>query len=372
MHPHDAGGAASGVDRRALGRKRAGVREHGARRGLRALDRQQQHRLAGARRRLARGRERAPVAEVLDVDGDQLGRGVPGQLADQLRDLHVGLVADRDEAREAQPGALGEHPDLEREVAALGDQPDRAAREVVRHEIELRAGVEHAEAVRAEQDRPGGARPLGERAVARAAGIAVGRARRDHDDGARAGRERVVERRLERRRRHREHREAGRFGQLAERGVRRPAEDLAGAPVDQVHAPPRLPAQRAAREPVAPLDGVVGRADDRHGVRVEEGGEVARGGRAAGRAVGRASRAAGRAVGRASRAAARACHAASTGGGGSPSPHASAPPSTTIVVPVTYAPPAEARNAITPATSSGRPSRPSGTLRVQPSIASGP
>ena len=58
------------------------------------------------------------------------------------------------------------------------------------------------------------------------------------------------------------------------------------------------------------------------------------------------------------------------GGGGSPWPHASAPPSTTIVVPVTYAPPAEARNAITAATSSGRPSRPSGTVRRQPSTVS--
>ena len=182
VHAQHAGRAAGGVDRGAVGRQRAGVGEDGARCRVRVLDRHQQHGLAGPRRGLARRRERAPVAEVLDVDGDQLGLRVAGELADQLRDLDVGLVADRREAREAEPGARGEHPDLEREVAALRDQPDRPARQVVGDEVELGGGVEDAEAVRAEQHGAGRARPVGERAVAHAARVAVGLARRDHDD----------------------------------------------------------------------------------------------------------------------------------------------------------------------------------------------
>lgn len=51
-------------------------------------------------------------------------------------------------------------------------------------------------------------------------------------------------------------------------------------------------------------------------------------------------------------------------GGGVANPHASTPPSTTMVVPVTYAAAGVARKAIVAATSSGRPSRPSGTVRA--------
>ena len=88
------------------------------------------------------------------------------------------------------------------------------------------------------------------------------------------------------------------------------------AAVDEVHSAPVLGADRAAREPVAPLDRVVRRADDGHGLRGEQRAQVAPG---RGRRRGRGA------------------HAAlpSTGGGGSPWPQASTPPSTTIVPPVT-------------------------------------
>src|SRR5204863_234070 len=83
-----------------------------------------------------------------------------------------------------------------------------------------------------------------------------------------------------------------------------------------------------------PLHRVVRRPDDRDRLRREQRAQVAPGRRGGHRAP------------------------FSGGGGGAPRPHASTPPSTTIVAPVTYAPPAVARNAINAATSSGRPSRP--------------
>ena len=118
-----------------------------------------------------------------------------------------------------------------------------------------------------------------------------------------------------------------------------PSERYAGRPIT---SPPRrltrytarrsLASQRPAREPVAPLDRIVGRADDRDRRRARTGPR------------GRAS-----------------LHPAPAGARRCPRRRRRRRP--TIVVPVTYAPPAEARNAITAATSSGRPSRPSGTLR---------
>ena len=59
-------------------------------------------------------------------------------------------------------------------------------------------------------------------------------------------------------------------------------------------------------------------------------------------------------------------------GGGSAWPHASAPPSTTTVVPVTYEAAGEARKAMTAATSSGVPRRPAGIERSHAAICSAP
>src|SRR6187200_2710962 len=122
---------------------------------------------------LGRRGEPAPVAEVLRVDGDRARLVVPGERADELGRLDVRLVAQRDEAREpeADPGRL--RADLEREVAALGDEADRAARQVLRDELELGAGVEDAEAVGSQQARAAGPRDRGDGGVTRPAGIAV-------------------------------------------------------------------------------------------------------------------------------------------------------------------------------------------------------
>ena len=214
IHALDPGGAAGRVDRGAVRRQRAGVRRDRTRGRVRMLDRHQHDRLARARRGLGRPRERAPIAEVLDVDRDQLGRVVVGEVADQLGHLDVGLVADGDEAREAESRVRGDHAELQRQVAALRDESDRPVREVVRDQLELGAGVEDAQAVRAEQHDVRRARPLGQRAVARAARVAVRLAGGDHDERPHADADRLVDGLHERARRHREHGKRRRLGEL--------------------------------------------------------------------------------------------------------------------------------------------------------------
>ena len=66
----------------------------------------------------------AAVAEVLDVHRDRRGGRIGGAGCDQLDQPDVGLVAQRDEPRDAQP-ACGEQPvHLDRQVAALAEQRD--------------------------------------------------------------------------------------------------------------------------------------------------------------------------------------------------------------------------------------------------------
>jgi hypothetical protein len=199
---------------------------------------------------------------------------VRGERAHQLRRLDVDLVAQRGEAREAEPDRGHAAADLEREVAALGDQADRAAREVVGDELELGGRVEDPEAVGPEHAHARRADAGGEGKVPRAPGVAVLLAAADGHDRPRPGGDRVLHRLLERGRRHGEDRELDRAGELAQRAVGRPAEDLAAAAVDEVHVAPALAAERAHGEPVPPLQAVVGGADDGHCGGIEERREV--------------------------------------------------------------------------------------------------
>ncbi len=202
-HADDPGRPARGVDRARVADERARVRARGAdaRRARAAC--QQEDRLARLCRRVGGARERPAVSEVLAVDADDPRLGVSGEGAQQVGGLEVGLVADRRKARDAEPEIRREQGDLEREVAALRDQPDRPRGEVLGAEVELRAPVVDAHAVGAEQDGAGGTHALRHRALALAALVArLAEARRDRDDRARAGGERGVDRLLEGRRRH--------------------------------------------------------------------------------------------------------------------------------------------------------------------------
>ena len=91
--------------------------------------------------------QRPPVLEALDVAGHG-ARGLEArEVVDEVGRLHVGLVAGRGPVRELDADLLTlEHrPAL---VAALGDQRDRLAREVLAEDlegVEVRVGPEHVE-----------------------------------------------------------------------------------------------------------------------------------------------------------------------------------------------------------------------------------
>ena len=137
---------------------------------------------------------------------------------------------------------------------------------------------------------------------------------------------------------------------VAERAEGGPAEDCGRAPVHEIDGAAVGAAQSALSDPVPPLARIVGRADDGHRGRIEQRLQpvVARR--------------------RAAHAGAPSDPGGERRGGSPPAPHASAPPSMAIVVPVMYPAAGEARKAMTSPTSVAVPSRPSGTLRSQARI----
>ena len=229
---------------------------------LGATDREEHDRLPCRAGRLG---ERTAVAEVLAVDADHLRAVVRGEIAEDVRHAEVGLVADGREPRETEAEILEQEAGLERDVAALRDEADRARRQRVGSQVELPGRVEDAETVRPEQHGAGGADAIDDRPLA-----LVPDPGGDRDDRLRAGGERLVDGLLEPCRRDAEHDELGRCGQLGERAVHGEAVQLAAASSDEVDRASVRAARRVAREPVAPLAGVGGDAHDRERARLEQ------------------------------------------------------------------------------------------------------
>ena len=273
---HDARLAAGGGDHGVVRDERARVRGGAARARGRAPAVEQDHGL------LPRGRargldERAAVGDVLGVDRDRARGLVAGEVLHQVGQAHVGLVADRGEAREAEPAALEQHAELDREVARLRDQANRPVRVVVGRDVELRERVVDADAVGPEHDGARLAHVCDERALPDAAGIApLGEPRRDHDQRARTLGERLLDGLLEARLGHRDDDGLDRLAHLGEAREQRMPVDLAPATVDQVHGAAVRAAQRGASQPVAPLARIGRRAEYGDRGRGEERLEVAR------------------------------------------------------------------------------------------------
>ena len=122
---------------------------------------------------------------------------------------------------------------------------------------------------------PACAHPLDQRPFAQsrlAAGLAEPGG--DADDRPRAAGQRRVHRLLEPGGGDGDDHQLRRLRQIGDRGERLAAEHLAAVAVDQEDGPAVLAAERAAGQPVAPLGGIVGRAEDRHGARGEQRLEV--------------------------------------------------------------------------------------------------
>ena len=199
------------------------------------------------------------------------------KVLEHLGRFEIGLVSERHEAREAEAEFRRHEAQLEREVAALRDQPDRAGDDFVRAELEPGRGVEDPETVRPEQDCSGLAYPLDDGELARASvGSALAEARGDADQRLGAGGQRGVDRLLEAGGRNGHRDELGRLGQLGEGAVGLPPEDLAAVAIHQEHRAPSLALDRPAGEPVAPLGRVVRGSEHGDRARIEEGAKVPR------------------------------------------------------------------------------------------------
>ncbi len=273
-HAQDARGGERGVDGRAVGGQCAGVRVDRAGPGPAAVDGQRDHRRATSHGAGGRTREGPSVAEVLDVDSDDLGGVVGGERLHEVGGAKVGLVTQRGKAREAEPVRGGHQPELEREVAALRDEADRARGQRVGHELQPLPRVQHAQAVGPQQHGTGIADTLGQQSVVVRALLAAG-AGADDDERARPDLERLVDGRRDRRAGHGDDHELGCPGQLLQRPIGGPAEDGVGAVVDEVGGAMTLPAQGTLGQPIAPLARVLRGADDRHRGGIEQRGDGA-------------------------------------------------------------------------------------------------
>ena len=100
-------------------------------------------------------RELARVPERLEVQEDDIGGLVVLPVLEQVVRRDVGLVADRDEAREPEPAPVRLLEQREAERAALGREADAAGGQRAPRErrVQTRAGRGDAEAVRPDQAR---------------------------------------------------------------------------------------------------------------------------------------------------------------------------------------------------------------------------
>ena len=109
------------------------------------------HRLE-AGRRSRRRHELAGVGHRLDVQEDGRGRGVQGQVVEQVAEVDVGHVADRDQVGEADVAGGGPVEDAREDGAGLGDEGELAGlgAEVGEGGVEAAARHHDAKAVRAD------------------------------------------------------------------------------------------------------------------------------------------------------------------------------------------------------------------------------
>ena len=275
-HPVHPGGPAGRVDDRAVGRQRSRVRLRPADGGLAATHRQQQDRLPRPGRLGGGVDERPPVTEVLAVHGDEIGVVVLDAGADEVGGAEVCLVPERGEPGEPVSAGLEELAEFECHVAALGEQRDPAGGKRVRGQRQRRARIQHTQAVRPEEDGPGGPHPLHDPILHSLSGSAeFGETGGDADDRGGACREGVVHGLLETLRRDGDDDEIDsfvEFRQAPERGV---SQDALAAPVDEVDRPVARHAESLDADPVAVLRLVVAGTEDGDRPGIEQRREVA-------------------------------------------------------------------------------------------------
>ena len=199
----------------------AGVRAGGPGARLRAPALHRQDRLARAHP-ARQPRELPRVPERLEVEHDQVGRLVLLPVLQEVVAGDVRLVAVGDERREPEPECLRVIDHGESQGAALRQEADPPARGERRREGRVEAhrgiGVEHAEAVRADQSHARAAADVHELALPRGAcRAALGETGGEHDERPHPLHGALARDLHNRRRRHRDHRELDRAGHVSDR-----------------------------------------------------------------------------------------------------------------------------------------------------------
>ena len=266
-----AGAADRGVVDQVGAGERAGVRGRGGLALRRAAGLDDEHRLVARRR--ARGRhELARLLDRLDVEQDRARARVARQPVEHVAEIDVGMLAERDEVREADAAAARpvEHRGDER--ARLRDEGQAAGFDIRVREarVQLRMRRQQAEVVGAEDTQQ--VRPRGVEHGLLLRGV---EARGEHDRRARAALAKRGDEAGHGSRRRRDHRQLGRGRQAGHVGITRLAVELL---VLRVHRPAR--AGEAAVTQVAPdrrADAVRPNtgADQGYRRRIEQGIEMA-------------------------------------------------------------------------------------------------
>src|SRR5262245_3224853 len=222
-------------------------------------------------------RESPPVSKVLAIEGDYAGGLVVHEAAHELARLEVGLVAERGEAREAEPVVLGEKSELKGKISALRHERDRPALQLAPAEIEARGRVEDPETVRAEKHGARLADPLDDRGLASTpVGARLAEAGRDPDERLGSCSQRSLDSVFETLCGNGKDDQVWRVRKIGERRVRLAPENLAAVSVHEIDGAVLFAAKRAKRKAIAPLRRVVRRPENRDGAGIEKRPEVPR------------------------------------------------------------------------------------------------
>ena len=243
---------------------------------VRAARREQNDGRARGHELIRRSSEVEAIAHLFGIDDHGASGFVANEGAQHRGRIHIGLIADRDEAREPESELAEPQVELLAEAAALRDQADAAGTHIeVRHGEQLAASVGNAEAVGPHERSAGRAQTLhGCPLASLALDAHLAQHRRHGHNDLRTHRYTVVHHGLEQLRRHREDDEFGRLRQIAKRCEGPLAEDLAAASVDQVDRAAVSASQEPDADIAAPLRGVARGADDRHRARLKERSQV--------------------------------------------------------------------------------------------------
>ena len=271
VHAQHAGAGDGGVDHVVGAGQRAGVRGGGLLALLAAASLDHDHRLV-ARRRACGRHELARLVHRFDVQQDGARVGVVGQVVEHVAEVDVGMLAQRHEVREADLPRLGpvEHGGDQRARLRHEGQFARPRRNVREAGVEPGVRRQQAHAVGAQnahQRGPGGVQH----------GLLLLRRQAGADDHHRLG---AAPRQLFDQVHHRagrraDHGQFGRLGQVGHAGVAALARQRLVLWVDREHGAGKAAGAHVVPQRAADGEGPLGRADDGHGLRVEQGIEIA-------------------------------------------------------------------------------------------------